>query len=236
MAQYNMNMNGYSNELVQNKLLTRTYTWMFLGLMITAATSFFLYATGIFWNVLLRMPALSLILAVAQIALVIAFTGMAKNASPSAMRGIFIAYSITLGISMTSLAYVYSFGDIAIAFVVTAVYFGCLSIIGFTTKRDMSKIGTICIAGLVALLITQLIMILFRVSMDTRLISIIGLLLFTGITAWDVQRLHQVSRLNFDDPAVREKFALYFALELYLDFINIFLYILRLLGNSRSSN
>jgi hypothetical protein len=215
-----------------HSIMMTAFGWMFAGLLVSAATSFLLYSTGFFLRLLYSVPMLSLILAIAQIALVIGFSASAKKATATGMKVLFMAYAVTLGISLTSLAYVYGFGTISVAFLVSAVYFGCLAIIGLTTKRDLTKMGTIMIAGLFAMIITQLVMMLFGVSMDTRLISIIGLLIFTGLTAWDMQKLGQISRFSMDD-ATSEKIGVYFALELYLDFINIFLYILRLLGNNR---
>lgn len=234
MPEYNYNQNNsWSSPYGDTrKAVLNSFMWMFGGLLLTAATSFLLYSSGFFLRMLYSMPMLSLILAIAQIALVIGFSAAANKATAQGMKVLFLLYSVTLGISMTSLAYVYNFGSIAIAFTVAAVYFGCLVIIGFTTKRDLTKVGTLMIAGLIALVITQLVMMLFRINMDTRLISIIGLLLFTGITAWDVQRMHKTLYITQNDSMMQEKMSIYFALELYLDFINIFLYILRLIGNN----
>jgi len=91
----------------------------------------------------------------------------------------------------------------------------------------------ICVIGLTVLIISQAVMLLFGVSFDTRMISIVGLLLFTGITAWDIQRMNKILYLSNGDVVSQEKIAIYMALELYLDFLNIFLYILRLLGYNR---
>ena len=234
MPEYNYNQNNSWSSPYDStrKAVLNSFMWMFGGLLLTAATSFLLYQSGFFLRMLYSMPMLSLILAIAQIALVIGFSAAANKATAQGMKVLFLLYSVTLGISMTSLAYVYNFGSIAIAFAVASVYFGCLVIIGFTTKRDLTKVGTLMIAGLIALVITQLVMMLFRINMDTRLISIIGLLLFTGITARDVQRMHKSLYITQNDSMMQEKMSIYFALELYLDFINIFLYILRLIGNN----
>lgn len=123
------------------------------------------------------------------------------------------------------MAYVYSAGQIAAAFGISAIYFACLAIIGKTTKMDLSKVGNICLIGLVAMIFSQFFFMLFRVGMDVRLWSVIGLLLFTGLTAWDIQKMNYMLD-GYED----EKISIYMALQLYLDFLNIFLYILRLLG------
>ena len=131
-----------------------------------------------------------------------------------------------LCINMTSLAYCYSAGQIGAAFGISAIYFACLAIVGKTTKIDLSKVGNICWIGLLAMIISQLFFMIFRVSMDVRLWSVIGLLLFTGLTAWDIQKMNYLLN-GYED----EKISIYMALQLYLDFLNIFLYILQLIGN-----
>lgn len=123
------------------------------------------------------------------------------------------------------MAYVYSAGQIAAAFGISAIYFACLAVIGKTTKMDLSKVGNICLIGLIAMIFSQFFFMLFRVGMDVRLWSVIGLLLFTGLTAWDIQKMNYMLN-GYED----EKISIYMALQLYLDFLNIFLYILRLLG------
>lgn len=105
------------------------------------------------------------------------------------------------------------------------IYFACLAIIGKTTKMDLSKVGNICLIGLIAMIFSQFFFMLFRVGMDVRLWSVIGLLLFTGLTAWDIQKMNYMLN-GYED----EKISIYMSLQLYLDFLNIFLYILRLLG------
>ena len=150
---------------------------------------------------------------------------LSRNTPASSMKTMFIIYSLTMGINMTSLAYCYSAGQIAAAFGISAIYFACLAIIGKTTKMDLSKVGNICLIGLIAMIFSQFFFMLFRVSMDVRLWSVIGLLLFTGLTAWDIQKMNYMLN-GYED----EKISIYMALQLYLDFLNIFLYILRLLG------
>lgn len=224
--------NAYSPAQEKRNGLIKTFSWMFFGLLITAATSYILYATGLFYT-LLSGP-IPLLLVIAQFGIVIAFSSSMQRASASTMKLLFIAYAITLGVSMTSICVVYGLGTVSIAFLVSAVYFACLVIIGFTTKKDLSKIGTLCIAGMIALILSQAIMLLFRVPGTTRLLSIVGLLIFTGLTAWDVQRANQL--MNNTIGETQEKFAIFMALELYLDFINIFLYIVRLIGSNSNRN
>ena len=219
-----MYSNNYSNSVSTNSLY-KVYSWMMVGLGITAITSALLYASGIFMFII-QIPMISLLLFIVQISLTISMgRQLSRNTPASTMKTMFIIYSLTMGINMTSLAYCYSAGQIAAAFGISAIYFACLAIIGKTTKMDLSKVGNICLIGLVAMIFSQLFFMLFRVSMDVRLWSVIGLLLFTGLTAWDIQKMNYMLN-GYED----EKISIYMALQLYLDFLNIFLYILQLVG------
>lgn len=219
-----MYTNNYSNSVSTNSLY-KVYSWMMVGLGITAITSALLYASGIFMFII-QIPMISLLLFIVQISLTISMgRQLSRNTPASSMKTMFIVYSLTMGINMTSLAYCYSAGQIAAAFGISAIYFACLAIIGKTTKMDLSKVGNICLIGLIAMIFSQFFFMIFRVSMDVRLWSVIGLMLFTGLTAWDIQKMNYMLN-GYED----EKISIYMALQLYLDFLNIFLYILRLLG------
>ena len=219
-----MYTNNCSNSVSTNSLY-KVYSWMMVGLGITAITSALLYASGIFMFII-QIPMISLLLFIVQISLTISMgRQLSRNTPASSMKTMFIIYSLTMGINMTFLAYCYSAGQIAAAFGISAIYFACLAVIGKTTKMDLSKVGNICLIGLIAMIFSQFFFMIFRVSMDVRLWSVIGLLLFTGLTAWDIQKMNYMLN-GYED----EKISIYMALQLYLDFLNIFLYILRLLG------
>lgn len=217
---------NYSSSQIQTNSLYKVYAWMMVGLGITAITSALLYVSGAFLF-LIQIPMMSILLFLVQIGLTIAMSrNLSRDTSSSSMKTMFIIYSLTMGINMTSLAYCYSAGQIGAAFGISAIYFACLAIIGKTTRMDLSKIGNICLIGLMAMIVSQVFFMIFRVSMDVRLWSIIGLLLFTGLTAWDIQKMNYLLN-GYED----EKISIYMALQLYLDFLNIFLYILQLIGN-----
>ena len=217
---------NYSSSQIQTNSLYKVYAWMMVGLGITAITSALLYVSGAFLF-LIQIPMMSILLFLVQIGLTIAMSrNLSRDTSSSSMKTMFIIYSLTMGINMTSLAYCYSAGQIGAAFGISAIYFACLAIIGKTTRMDLSKIGNICLIGLIAMIVSQVFFMIFRVSMDVRFWSIIGLLLFTGLTAWDIQKMNYLMN-GYED----EKISIYMALQLYLDFLNIFLYILQLIGN-----
>lgn len=234
--QYSMNKTPQMTSSIQNSIL-KAYGLMFMGLIVSGVGAFIFYYFDLTYKMLMSFPMLSLILPIAQIGLAIAFSVQMNRASVSTLRTLFFVYAATMGISLSSIAYAYSTGVIFAAFLISALYFGTLVFIGWTAKKDLSKIGTIAFAALFVMLISQVVLMLFRASMDTRIIAAVGLLIFAGLTAWDVQRLNQTMLYADGEPLAQQKWAVYFALQLYLDFINIFLYILRLLGSSsRSSN
>lgn len=225
------NYDALTTQQFLKSSIVKMYGWMAAGLSITGIVSFIMYQSGWFMMALTRMPALAIFLMVAQVALVIAFTFGSRKMSATGMKVLYILYAMTLGVTMTSVAYTYDLGTIGLAFLITAVYFICLIALGMTTNIDLTKIGTIAYIGLIALIISQIIMVFFNVGLSLRLTSIFGLVIFTGITAYDVQRANVILAGMEDDNPDQEKMIIYMALQMYLDFVNIFLYIVRLLGS-----
>ena len=134
---------NYSSSQIQTNSLYKVYAWMMVGLGITAITSALLYVSGAFLF-LIQIPMMSILLFLVQIGLTIAMSrNLSRDTSSSSMKTMFIIYSLTMGINMTSLAYCYSAGQIGAAFGISAIYFACLAIIGKTTRMDLSKIGNI---------------------------------------------------------------------------------------------
>ena len=225
--------------------ILEAYGWMTAGLAVTGLTAFTAAKSGILTWILTQMPVLFFGILIGQLVLTLAFTFMRNKVSAGMLRALFLVFAFAMGITLSSLfsipgadAYTgtgYTDTTLLTAFLISAVYFGCLVFIGMTTKNDMSKIGTVCLTGLAAMLITQLILFLFGAGMSVRLFSIVGLVLFTGLTARDVQRLNQTMIMCDGQPVEQKKWAVFFALTLYLDFINIFLKILSLLGSGGSS-
>lgn len=229
-------MDLYTNEqqslgnTTLKKHMLKTYTWMFLGVLITFATAFIIGNTSIVFY-LFSIPYIQLILIVAQLGVVVSLVARLFKMKESTAKLLFIAYSVLTGVTFSTLGFAYLATDIALAFGMATIFFGCLVIIGSTTKADLSKIGSMCIAGLLAFIIFQVLAMIFSWNYNIVLYSIIGLLLFTGITAWDVQKAKKLYLANEGNQAMLNKLSIYSAFDLYLDFINIFIYILRILGN-----
>ncbi len=224
-------MEAYSQTGL-SRHMTKTFAWMALGLFITFVVASITFATGFLEQILSASPFMFVVIVVAQLGVVIALGARINKASVTTTRVLFIAYSILTGITLSSLSYSFNLESITVALLATVIYFVSLVIIGYTTKIDLSKVGSICMVGLFALIIYNVIGgLIFGLSTDSLLYSAVGLLIFTGLTAWDAQKAKKLYIANEGNEAMVAKLSIYSALELYLDFVNIFIYILRLVGN-----
>lgn len=215
--------------------MTYSFGLMGVGLSITAIVAFLVLTTG-FYNVIFSSGFLSILVVIAQLGLAMGFGVAMHRSSASTLLAMFVAYSCVTGLTFSTLGLVYAGSTLFYAFLITAVYYFCLAFVGMTTKRNLDKMGTFAVVGLVVLLISQIVLLLFGAPMSVHMYSAIGLIIFTGITMWDVQRMKTIMMQIEDDDLTARKWAVYFALELYLDFINIFLYVLRLFAAGESSN
>lgn len=224
----------YENQNVSlQKHITNTFMTMGLGLLITAIVAFFCYESGFALRALFAMGRMSFLLLVAiEIGVVIAFSKNLYHMNYRSAMILFVAYCCITGFTCSTLGYAYNAGTIFLAFGVTAIYFGSLTMIGLTTKADLTKLGTICMVGLIVLIVVELFGIFF-LDFDRyiMMISGISILIFTGLTAYDVQKLKANYYNYINDGEMLKHLALYSAFELYLDFINLFLRILTILGN-----
>lgn len=216
-----------------NAVMKRVYVRMFIGLLVSAfcalgvasspaAHSFFFGNQLVFWGMLIAM-------------LVMAFVIPARlnKMSTGAVLSCFIAYSALMGCWLAPIFLVSQLGTIVYTLFITAGTFGAMSVYGFFTKTDLSKMGSYLMMALFGLLIAMVVNIFVASSTFDWIISIVGVLLFVGLTAWDTQQVKQLSAMNLD-PAMADKLATMGAMNLYLDFINLFLFLLRILGgNSR---
>lgn len=214
-----------------NAVMKRVYVRMFIGLLVSAfcalgvasspaALSFFFGNKLVYWGMLIAM-------------LVMAFVIPARltRMSTGAVLSCFIAYSALMGCWLAPIFLVYKLGTIVYTLFITAGTFGAMSVYGYFTKTDLSKMGSYLIMALFGLLIAMVVNIFVASSTMDWIISIVGVLLFVGLTAWDTQQVKQLSAMNMD-PAMADKLATMGAMNLYLDFINLFLFLLRILGGS----
>ena len=226
------NFNGLSNSVSFRDYLVNTFMAMALGVSVSMFV-----AIG-FANVADYTFAYSPIVTIATIAeLVVAMVfsfGLMKMSKTTAWI-CFIAYSALTGFSLSSIFYVYSYSSIAVAFVSTLILFMCMAFIGKTTNVDLSRFSGILLSGLVAIIITTIINIFILKSTGVELVlSYAGIVIFLGLIAYDMQRLQYFYNETLYDEQTAEKMMIYGAFQLYLDFINLFLRVLRFFGRSKS--
>ena len=231
---YNNYDRGYAEPSMNaSDYMTRTYRWMASGLLITFAMAYITATTSLIYLV----DSLYLVLTLAELALVFVLSSRVQNMSVDAARATFFGYALLNGMVLSYYFIVFSVGTLVMAFLATAVYFGLMAVYGTTTHKDLTGWGPRLMMGLVALLVTSLIGMLFGFGFGSSVLYCgIGLVLFMLLTAYDTQKLQQMYAYYAGDPELAEKASIYGALTLYLDFINIFLYVVRLLGNNRRRN
>lgn len=213
-----------------SKYTAKTFAWMCLGLMITFVTAFFMAVTGLA-GVVLSIPFISIILLIAQVGVVISLSAKLQKISPATATGLFLGYSFLTGITFSSLFYYYGFGQVVSVFLLTALYFGAMAGFGYFTKVDLSRLGPIFMIGIVFLIISGIFLMFFSVPFLETVMCLIGIVIFLGLTAYDTQKIHQQYYALQGDSNLLAKASIISALQLYMDFINLFIYLLRFLGN-----
>ena len=212
--------------------LTGSFLWMFVGVLLSAVSAGFVMTN---LSLLESVQDLWIVLFIVQIGLVLALSAFITRLSPIVALGLFFVYALTMGLTLgvIVLAYVGTIGvsGVVSAFAGAAGIFGGAALYGGITKRDLTSLGGILFMGLIGLLVVMVLQIFFFAdsTMASLLIGIVGVVIFTGLTAWDVQRLKDgaIPGINKESATVLG------ALTLYLDFVNIFLFLLRIFGSSR---
>jgi uncharacterized protein len=209
------------------------YGWMAAGLALTAAVAWWVSTHPAVMAQVFRGPAL-IILVIAQLGLVVAISAAIRKINATVATGMFLLYSALNGLTLSVIFVVYTHASIAAAFVVTAGMFGAMSLYGFVTKTDLSRFGAILFMALIGLVIASIVNIFWANSTLYWIITYAGVLIFVGLTAYDTQKLKMIAAQTADDPKLAARLSVYGALNLYLDFINLFLFMLRIMGNRRN--
>ncbi len=214
---------------LQTAFLTQAFLWMFVGLLVTAGVAFVVQAN----DRLLGFAADNIfLLFIGQLALVVVISWGINRINATVALGLFFGYAATLGLTIGLIVTAYTGESVATAFLSASAMFGAAAIYGATTKRSLAGIGGILFMGLIGLVVAMILNMFLGSTVLGYVISIVGVVIFTALTAYDVQRIQS------GDLAARtgsmEKAAVLGALRLYLDFINLFLFLLRLFGGSRN--
>lgn len=222
--------------------MSHVYGWMTVGLLLTAVVSWSAFNSTTLLRLLFNFSSngyvsisgFTWVLFIAQLGLVFVLSGMLNKLSGTVATTLFMLYSALTGLTLTPIFLVYTHSSIVSVFFITAGMFAALSIFGYTTKRNLSGLGSFLFMGLIGIVIASLVNIFLQSEALMWVVTYIGVFVFAGLTAYDNQRLRLLGeQLPTDDSNVFRRYAIYGALTLYLDFINLFLMLLRILGSRR---
>ena len=226
-----MSIDAHAAE--QQRFMVRVYNWMAAGLAITGFMAFYVSSSPAMMNVLFGNPIVPIILIIAQIGLVFWLASRVMQMSVSQATGVFLLYAGLTGVTFSTLFVVYTSASITSTFLVTAGTFGAMSLYGYTTKKDLTSWGSFLFMGLIGLIIASVVNMFMQNSMMSTIISYAGVLIFVGLTAYDTQKIKEMNIIGNEGTDEDTKEAIQGALTLYLDFINLFLMLLRLMGDRR---
>jgi uncharacterized protein len=238
----NIFMSGQQEQTgeIAKSFMARVFGWMTLAMVVTAITAYLFGTSEEMLSNLInfqthRMTGLGWIVTFAPFGFVLLMSFGFQRLSPQVMALLFITFAVLMGMSLSFILWAYTAASVFKTFIVTAGMFGVMAFLGYTTKTDLTRFGSIMIMGLVGLMIAMLVNFFFNSPAMDYIISVLGVLIFTGLTAYDVQKLKRVGSgmtAGAEDATV-SKLSIMGALTLYLDFINLFLFLLRFLGNRK---
>ena len=216
-----------------SEFMSKSFGWMFAGLLVTFGVGIGTVASGLIFPII--NSGLFIFTSVAELVMVFVLSARVQKLQPSTATALFFGYAVLNGINLSSIFLVYDYGTLILAFLVGAVYFGVMAVYGNVTDRDLTGWGPKLMGGLVALIVCALMgsllsMFGLNFGIADLLLCAVGLLIFMGLTAYDTQMLKYYYSYFGGDAAMLHKASIIGALNLYLDFINIFLYIVRMLG------
>lgn len=214
--------------------MRHVYQWMTAGLALTTVVAYGVAGTPAIRDVILGNSLALILLVVAQFGLVIALSAAIHKLSAGAATGLFLLYSALTGAMLSSIFVVYPIASIGTAFLVTTGTFLAMTVYGTVTKRDLTGLGNFLFMGLIGIIIAMVVNIFLQSTMMNFIVSCLGVLIFTGLTAYDTQKLRRFGEAApLEDGTAIRRGAILGALTLYLDFINIFLMLLQLFGGNR---
>lgn len=211
----------------------RVYAWMFMGLLLTATAAFGVTASQAVMSLIFGNFIIFILLAVVEFALVIYLSARITRLQYGTAVSLFLLYSVINGIMLSVILLVYTSSSVAYTFGITAVTFGVMSIYGHITKTDLTRIGNMLFMALIGLIVLSIVNMFVRATALEWFISILGIFVFLGLTAYDTQKIKQYYYSTADNFELGRKVAVMGALRLYLDFINLFLSLLRIFGKRR---
>lgn len=229
---YNLQSTEMQEE-IQRSFILRVYAWMVIGLAITAAAAFVTLTLPGLLEAILATPLIFFGLLIGELVLVVVLTAAINRFSPLTASLIFGGYAVLNGVTLSLLMLIYTGTSVALTFGITACTFGIMTLFGYTTHRDLTKLGSLLIMALLGLVLASIANIFLNSSALFWVVTYVGILIFVGLIAYDTQKLKNMSLSLGSDGGVVQKASIIGALRLYLDFINLFLMLLRVLGRRR---
>ena len=215
-----------------NKVMRRVYVKMLVAMLVTAATSMYVSSNEAILQLIFGNSFVTIGLVISQIAVVLVLSGRLNKLSITSATLLFYLYSVLTGVVFSSILLLYTATSVGMTFLITAGVFAAMSIYGFTTSNDLTKFGSIMFMALIGLIICSVVNIFLKSSGMEWIISLAGVAIFIGLTAWDTQKIKNAAMYATDGTSA-EKLATFGALSLYLDCVNLFLYLRRFFGGSR---
>ena len=212
----------------------KTFLWMVLGLLVTFGVAVGCWLTNATIYAIVYIPYVHLIVLIATLVISITMVHRLEKMAVGTAIGLFVLFSALFGFTLSIYLLVFELTSVVLCFALTAVYFGALAAYGYATKRDLSNLRTILFSGLIFLIIFGVLS-MFIPALDVldRVVCLVGIAIFLGYTAYDTQKIKVYYNYYSVSPEMLAKASIFSALQLYLDFINLFLYLLRFLGNKR---
>lgn len=220
-------------SLETRTFMSKVYGWMFAGLLVTAGVGFYTSSNATLFSAIFGNPILFFALIIAELAIVVTLSAFVRKVSASVALLLFIGYAALTGLTLSAIFIVYTLGSIASTFVVTAATFAVMSIYGYVTKTDLTTVGNIAFMGLIGIIIASLVNMFWPNGTLYWITTYLGIIIFVALTAYDVQKIKRLNVIGNSGTDEDKKESIVGALTLYLDFINLFLLLLRIFGNRK---
>ena len=243
MNQFNENYNTQRSmtQDMTRSFVSNVFLWMFAALGITAAAAYLFGTNEALFSMLVKVTAegttkmsiLGWIVTFAPFIIIIATSANINKMSVQKAVLCYVIYSILMGVSLSFIFWTYTTASIFKTFIISAGMFGVMAVVGYTTKTDLTKFGSFLFMALIGIIIASLVNFFMHSARLDYIISIAGVLIFTGLTAFDVQKIKEIGKSGINEGDMMAKLTILGALTLYLDFLNLFLYLLRIFGESR---
>lgn len=243
MNQFNENYNTQRSmtQDMTRSFVSNVFLWMFAALGITAAAAYLFGTNEALFSMLVKVTAegttkmsiLGWIVTFAPFIIIIATSANINKMSVQKAVLCYVIYSILMGVSLSFIFWTYTTASIFKTFIISAGMFGVMAVVGYTTKTDLTKFGSFLFMALIGIIIASLVNFFMHSARLDYIISIAGVLIFTGLTAFDVQKIKEIGNSGINEGDMMAKLTILGALTLYLDFLNLFLYLLRIFGESR---